>query len=103
MSYRDGRELRVDGTKGSLNAVFYNTCFRIWVHDHATGKTRTVKLPLECTAGGGGDDRIVDGFLDAVAGKTTLRTDGAEALWSHLMCFAAERSIQSGQTQRIEP
>jgi predicted dehydrogenase len=102
MSYRDGRELRVDGTKASLNAVFYNTCFRIWIHDHATGKTRTVKLPLERTAGGGGDDRIVRGFLDALEGRGPTRTDGAEALWAHLMCFAAERSIHSGQTQRIE-
>jgi predicted dehydrogenase len=102
MSYRDGRELRVDGTKGSLKAVFYNTRFRVDVYDHATGKSRTVNLPLERTAGGGGDDRIVQGFLDAVAGKSTSRTDGPEALWSHLMCFAAERSIQSGQTQRIE-
>jgi predicted dehydrogenase len=102
MSYRDGRELRIDGTKASLNAVFYNTRFRIDVHDHATGKTRTIILPIERTAGGGGDERIVPGFLDAVAGKAPSRTDAAEALWSHLMCFAAERSIQSGQTQRIE-
>jgi predicted dehydrogenase len=102
MSYRDGRELRIDGTKASLTAVFYNTRFCVGIHDHATGKSRTVKLPLERTAGGGGDDRIVQGFLDAVAGKSPSRTDGSEALWSHLMCFAAERSIQSGQTQRIE-
>jgi predicted dehydrogenase len=102
MSYRDGRELRIDGTKASLTAVFYNTRFCIGVHDHATGKSRTIKLPLERTAGGGGDDRIVQGFLDAVAGKGPSRTDGSESLWSHLMCFAAERSIRTGQTQRIE-
>ena len=101
MSYRDGRELRVDGTKASLKAVFYNTRFHIDIYDHATGKTRGVKLPLEYTAGGGGDERIVPGFLDAVAGKGPTRTDAPEALWSHLMCFAAERSIQTGQTQRI--
>jgi predicted dehydrogenase len=101
MSYRDGRELRVDGTKASLNAVFYNTRFRIQIHDHATGKTRTIKLPLEYTAGGGGDERIVPAFLDTVAGKGPSRTDAPEALWSHLMCFAAERSIETGQTQWI--
>ena len=101
MSYRDGRELRIDGTKASLNAVFYNTRFRIQVHDHVTGKTRTIKLPLEYTAGGGGDERIVPAFLDAVAGKSPSRTDAPEALWSHLMCFAAERSINTGTTQRI--
>jgi predicted dehydrogenase len=102
MSYRDGRELRVDGTKASLTAVFYNTLFRIGIHDHATGKSRSITLPIERTAGGGGDDRIVPGFLDAVAGKSPSRTDAAEALWSHLMCFAAERSIHSGETQRIK-
>jgi predicted dehydrogenase len=102
MSYRDGRELRIDGTKASLTAVFYNTRFRIGIHDHATGKTRSVKLPIERSAGGGGDARIVQGFLDAVAGKAPSRTEASDALWSHLMCFAAERSIQSGETQRIE-
>lgn len=102
MSYRDGRELRIDGTKASLTAVFYNSRFRIGIHDHATGKSRSVKLPLQRTAGGGGDERIVRGFLDAVAGKSPSRTDATEALWSHLMCFAAERSIQTGETQRIK-
>ena len=55
MSYRDGRELRIDGTKASLTAVFYNTRFRIEIHEHATGKSRSVRLPIERSAGGGGE------------------------------------------------
>jgi len=102
MSYRDGRELRIDGTKGSLKANFYNTGFFLETYDHLTGSTRKWKVPLEKVPGGGGDLYIIDGFLDAIHGIAPPLTPAQESLISHLIVFAAERSFKNGTIEKIK-
>lgn len=101
MSYRDGREIRIDGTKGTIEGRFYNTGYFVDVHEHQTGASTHYKLPIERQAGAGGDWRIVDGFIDAVRNKTEPLTSGKSALYSHLIAFAAIKSVETGQTQKI--
>jgi len=101
LSYRDGRELRIDGTKGSLKALFYNTGFFIELYDHLTGSTKKMRLEIEKTAGGGGDFRIMDEFVDAMRGVAPPPISARESLISHLMAFAAERSIKNQSVEDI--
>jgi predicted dehydrogenase len=101
MSYRDGREIRIDGTNGTIFGWFYNTGYFVDVYEHLTGKSTHYKLPIERQAGAGGDYRIVDGFLDAIKNHTEPLTSGNNSLYSHLIAFAAIRSVESGQTQEI--
>ena len=101
MSYRDGRELRVDGTKGTIKAYFYNTGFYVDLYEHSPIYHRRWKLKLETTAGGGGDFRIVDGFINAINGISPPLTTARESLYSHLMAFAAEKSIKNGQVEKF--
>ncbi len=102
MSYRDGRELRIDGTKGSLKAYFYNTGFFIDLFDHLTGSTKKVRLKVETTAGGGGDFKIMDEFIAAIRGITAPPISARESLISHLIAFAAERSVKNQSIEKIQ-
>lgn len=101
MSYKDGRELRIDGTKGSIKTNFYNTGFFLESYDHISGTTKKYKLALEKVPGGGGDTYIVDGFLNAINGIAPPLTTARESLYSHLMAFAADRSAKDGIVERI--
>jgi predicted dehydrogenase len=102
MSYRDGRELRIDGTKGTIKALFYNSGFFIELHDHLTGKTKKWRLKIETNAGGGGDYKIIDRFVDAIRGIAPPPIAPQESLVSHLMAFAAERSVKNHSVERIQ-
>jgi len=102
MSYRDGRELRIDGTKGTIKAFFYNTGFYVELYDHLTGKTKRWHLKLETTAGGGGDYKIVDEFISAIRGISAAPIAPQESLVSHLMAFAAEQSVKNHSVEKIQ-
>jgi len=95
-SYREGREIRIDGTRGSAVGVFRLAEQRLRVHDHKTGRRRTVRLPRVAAAHGGGDWRLFEGFLAAVRGDAPPQTDARESLQSHLMAFAADRAAREG-------
>lgn len=101
MSYRDGREIRIDGTKGTIRGNFWNTGYFVDLYEHLSGSTTHYVLPIERVAGAGGDWRIVDGFIDAIHGKGEPLTSGRRALYSHLIAFAADQSVKTGQTQKI--
>ena len=102
MSYRDGREIRIDGTKGTVTGRFYNTGYFVDVYEHLTGSSSHYVMPIERQAGAGGDYRIVDGFIDAIQNHTEPLTSGENSLYSHLIAFAVIRSTESGQTQKID-
>ena len=90
-SHREGRETRIDGTRGSLTAGFYAVEQFAWVHDHKSGQRRRVPLEMESGAHGGADPRLFRAFLAAVRGEGEPATSAREALWSHRMAFAADR------------
>jgi putative SOS response-associated peptidase YedK len=94
-SHREGRTLRIDGTKATLRGQFYPYQQEIEIHHHLSGATERIALPppsSPSTGHGGGDDRLMDAFCQAVReGGRTLTTARA-SLESHLMAFAAERA-----------
>lgn len=102
MSYRDGRETRIDGTLGTIKAYFYNTAFYVDLFIHNGAIHRRYNLPIEMSAGGGGDIRIVDNFLEALVGRKSPLTPPQESLYSHLIAFAAERSVEKGRVEKIQ-
>jgi len=95
-SYREGRETRIDGTRGSLVAGFYNVEQWLRVFDHKSGSVRAVDLQSAAGLHGGADPLLFEGFLEAVRGDAASSATAAEALWSHRMAFAADRSAREG-------
>jgi predicted dehydrogenase len=102
-SHREGRETRIDGTRGSLVAGFYNTEQHAVVHDHKSGRQR--KLSLESLAGphGGSDFLLFRAFLTALRGEGPAETTVHESLWSHRMAFAADRCAREGTVANWNP
>jgi hypothetical protein len=95
-SHREGRTLRIDGTRATLRGAFYTYRQEIEIHDHLTGAVEPISLPIPSrtpTGHGGGDARLVNAFCRAVrkGGRGGL-TMAQESLESHLMAFAAERA-----------
>lgn len=95
-SHREGRETRIDGTRGSIVAGFYNVETWLRVHDHKSGRSRDVELPAAAGTHGGADPRLFRAFLAAVRGETPPITSAAESMWSHRMAFAADRAAREG-------
>ena len=91
-SYREGRETRVDGTRGSAVARFYQLEQSLTVIDHKTGRRRERRFPASLAPHGGGDARLFTSFLAAVRGDAAPATTAAESLQSHRMAFAADRA-----------
>jgi predicted dehydrogenase len=93
-SHREGRELRIDGTRGSLEAGFYTGEQFVEVSDHKTGRVRRLAIPHVPGAHGGGDLRLFQRFIAAVRGDAEPMTSARESLWSHRMAFAADRAAR---------
>jgi predicted dehydrogenase len=100
-SHREGRETRIDGTRGSLVSGFYSVEQFVEVTDHKNGRTRKVDLALRAGAHGGSDPQLFRAFLAAVDGQGEPATTAAEALWSHRMAFAADRCAREGAVARF--
>lgn len=95
-SHREGREIRVDGTRGSAVGGFYNVEQMLEVSDHKTGGARRVHFASLSDPHGGGDHRLFAGFLAAVRGEAKPATSASQSLQSHLMAFAADRAQRDG-------
>jgi len=95
-SHREGREIRVDGTRGSAVGGFYNVEQVIEVSDHKTGRARRIHFSTLREPHGGGDHRLFAGFLAAVRGEAQPATSASQLLQSHLMAFAADRAQREG-------
>ena len=95
-SYREGRETRIDGTRGSLVAGFYSSEQHAAVPDHKGGRRRDVALEPITGAHGGADPLLFRAFLAAIRGGGEPDTSARESLWSHRMAFAADRCAREG-------
>ncbi|WP_086823151.1 Gfo/Idh/MocA family protein [Streptomyces sp. NRRL B-24572] len=97
------RKTRIFGTRGSLEG----DGVRATVTDFVTGEAQTHVLGLDGpdagSGHGGGDERLVDAFLDALAtgDPTHILSDPATSLESHLVAWAAERSRRSGTVETL--
>jgi len=99
------RETRIFGTRGEV----YGDGQRIEVHDFLTDQTRTIDTAVAsdgtiATGHGGGDGRLMERFVAAVAAgdPTLISTGAAESLETHLMVFAAEEARRDGRVVDVD-
>lgn len=100
-SEREGRTLRIDGTKATLIGFFHSTGEKITLYEHFSGIERIIysqKFSPETTTHGGGDFLLINAYLDSILleDKPQTLTNARETLESHLMAFAAEKSRLKG-------
>lgn len=96
-SEREGRTLRIDGTKATLIGQFSDSGQEILLFDHFSGTEKVIfaqKLSIDSSGHGGGDFALVDAFLETLLNKSESQplTNSYETLESHLMAFAANES-----------
>lgn len=102
-SSENTRTIRIYGTKGDIRA--HQSKNEIEINDFLTGEKEIIKIDESITrkGHGGGDERLLRDFLDAVEGKPSeKKTSALNSLQSHLMAFAAEKSRKEGRTVEIE-
>lgn len=100
-SEREGRIIRIDGTKATLIGEFNLTGERIRLFDHYTGEEKLLlkrKPRVRTIPHGGGDSRLVDSFVENLRSEQRPLTSAQESLESHLMAFAADMSRLKGGT-----
>lgn len=93
------RETRLFGTRGEI----FGNGQTIEVHDFLTDRTETLRTDVASdgsivTGHGGGDARLMESFVAAVAtgDASRIRSGPEESLETHLMVFAAEQSRHQG-------
>lgn len=95
-SEREGRTLRIDGTKATLIGQYFDSGQEITVFDHFSGTKKVIfsqKITSDSSGHGGGDFALVDAFLETLHNSKSLPlTNAYETLESHLMAFAANES-----------
>jgi predicted dehydrogenase len=100
-SHVEGRTIRIDGTRATLLANESRGEFEI--HDHRTGQAERIARPKGVGGHGGGDEGLMRAFVGAIQGdRAGVLTSAREAVASHLMAFAAERSRVSGEAVDME-
>lgn len=97
------RKTRIFGTRGSLDGDGVHAT----VTDFVTGREETLLLgvdgPDAGSGHGGGDERLVDAFLDALTSGNPahILSDPATSLESHLVAWAAERARRTDTVQAL--
>lgn len=89
-SHREGREIRIDGTRASAIGRFYQLEQTLEIVAHKSGARRRVRFPARADLHGGGDARLFADFLAALRCESQPITTAAESLHSHQMAFAAD-------------
>jgi predicted dehydrogenase len=99
-----GRETRIFGTRGEL----YGDGSKLVHNDFLTDKTTEIdtRAPDASITGGhgGGDERLIEAFIDAVATRDAnkILSGPAESLETHLMVFAAEQARRNGSVEKVQ-
>jgi len=93
-SHEEGRTLRIDGSQASLLGRFGYNAMYIEIHDHRSLKVERMEFPNTVESGGhgGGDFGLTQAFVETLRGECEPESTAREALESHMMAFAAERS-----------
>jgi predicted dehydrogenase len=94
-----GRLIRVHGTEGE--ASFDEN--KIVVRSFQTNNIETIELGQETGSHGGGDTRVVRDWIEAIRTGCAafIRTSAQDALRTHAIVFAAERSRREQRTVEI--
>jgi hypothetical protein len=101
-SHREGRTIRIDGTRGSIVGAFHSFEQFFEVFDHASGRRRRQRFRASGSGHGGGDHALFRGFLEAIAGRREPETSARESLTSHLMAFAADAAARGLGEVRLD-
>jgi predicted dehydrogenase len=92
-SHEEGRTMRWDGTRATLEGKLHFSGAEIRIHDHLTGKTEIINPVTKRSWHGGGDEKLIESFISAVQRQEQAPlTDARASLESHLMAFAAEEA-----------
>jgi hypothetical protein len=94
-----GRKIRAHGTEGEIEF----TEERMQVRTFADRRDEDTVFRQEAGDHGGGDERVMSGFLAAVqrGDPSLVTTDIQESLRTHTIVFAAERSRRLGRAVEI--
>lgn len=95
----DNRRIAVCGTAGEITGSFADSVITVTRFGQGTETIDLARRSEEAGCHGGGDRGLVEDFLSCAenrGGTDDWRTDLAEALESHYMAFAAEKSRLSG-------
>ncbi len=96
-SHQEGRTMRYDGTRATLEGRFMAFEQEICIHDHLTGETEVIHPEMAFDGHGGGDEGLMLAFAAAVRDGTQAPMTAARAsLESHLLAFAAEQARIEG-------
>jgi predicted dehydrogenase len=95
-SEREGRTLRIDGTKATLFGAFQDSGQKISIFDHYSGIEKEI-FSQSFSSGedghGGGDFLMINAFLKSILERRNQPlTNARESLESHLIAFAANES-----------
>lgn len=105
---RPGRSIWLQGTEGELEGWLENDHIMLRKYDPTRSwfRDETVMISTEGNEGDrhyGGDRGLVRDFCDMMHGKdySLSRTSIDDSVNSHLVCYAADRSMEQGQFERI--
>lgn len=101
-----GRNIKVMGTRGDIEGNTNDNILHVTAFGEDTEDIDITKLASDFSGHGGGDFRMVEDFLDAVAGgaeEADSLTSISHSVESHYMAMAAEESrLHNGKSIRIE-
>ncbi|MFX1419594.1 MAG: Gfo/Idh/MocA family oxidoreductase, partial [Promethearchaeota archaeon] len=100
-SEKEGRTLRIDGTKATLIGEFHDAYKKLTFYNHYSGEKKVIlnqKLSFRTVEHGGGDAKFIDAFLESIITHNIEKPliNAREFLESHLMAFAANESRIKG-------
>ncbi|NJL92653.1 MAG: hypothetical protein HC915_02450 [Anaerolineae bacterium] len=90
-SMREGRSIRIDGSRASLVAELKGLESHITVYEHATQKENTINFRIG-PGGLGGDNGLVDAVVKLVRDQRPILTEARDVANAHLLAFAAEEA-----------
>lgn len=91
-SYRSMRQVRVDGTRGSIVGELHALDGWLRVADHSTSRVKELRVPTAYDGHGGGERPLFRDFLTALRTGSEPVASGRASLESHRIAFAAMRS-----------
>ena len=98
-SDREGRTLRIDGSRATLHGDFAHAPYPQFftIHDHGSDSAERIDIDPDESGHGGGDPGVIRDFVAGLRGRPSIhQTTARTSLQSHLLAFAAEHSRTHG-------
>ncbi len=101
-SSEEGRYIRIDGTRGTIEGTFKTSRIFLQFTDSLSNKKEIIFDEYLGGGHGGGDHRIVDDFISNIESRkkgdnTKVLTDVKQSFVSHAMAFAADEARLNGK------